>query len=43
MAAGKATSPVKVNAPGGAQTVVWDTTVLLRGSARIEDAGVFLL
>jgi diaminopimelate epimerase len=34
-------SPVRVNAVGGAQTVIWDKNVLLRGPARIEQSGVF--
>lgn len=40
IAAGKATSPVKVNARGGAQTVIWNAAVLLRGPARLESEGV---
>lgn len=38
--AGRATSPVKVNAAGGAQTVLWNGGVLLRGPARLESEGV---
>lgn len=43
IAAGKAKSPVKVNAVGGSQTVVWEKGVLLRGPARVEEEGTFRL
>jgi diaminopimelate epimerase len=41
IAAGRARSPVRVVTPGGAQTVVWDGAVTLRGSARLVCAGSF--
>jgi diaminopimelate epimerase len=43
IAAGKAKSPVRVNAVGGSQTVVWEKGVLLRGPARVEEEGTFRL
>jgi diaminopimelate epimerase len=39
----KAQSPVSVHAPGGAQTVRWDTQVFLRGPAQLICRGDFLL
>jgi len=39
--AGRVRSPVRVLAPGGAQTVVWDGAVMLRGTARLVCAGSF--
>ena len=41
VAAGRARSPVRVLAPGGAQTVLWDGAVMLRGTARLVCAGSF--
>lgn len=41
IAAGKARSPVEVVAPGGAQTVRWEGSVLLRGPAEIICRGEF--
>jgi diaminopimelate epimerase len=41
IAAGRARSPVRVLTPGGAQTVIWDGSVTLRGSARLVCAGSF--
>lgn len=41
MASGKTTSPVRVVAPGGPQTVSWDGTVLLRGPAQLICRGHF--
>jgi diaminopimelate epimerase len=41
IAAGKCDSPVQVIAPGGTQTVRWDGSVLLRGSARLVAKGEF--
>lgn len=35
ISSGRAKSPVRVHAPGGVQTVVWDEHLLLRGSARL--------
>ena len=35
ISSGRAKSPVRVHAPGGVQTVVWDGHLLLRGSARL--------
>jgi diaminopimelate epimerase len=43
VAAGRARSPVRVLAPGGAQTVIWDGAVTLRGTARLVCAGSFYL
>ncbi len=39
----KAESPVRVQAPGGAQTVRWEDQVLLRGPAQLVCRGEFLL
>ena len=39
----KADSPVRVHAPGGAQTVRWEDQVLLRGPAHLVCRGEFLL
>lgn len=41
ISSGRAKSPVKVHAPGGVQTVVWDDQILLRGSARLVCRGEF--
>jgi diaminopimelate epimerase len=41
IAAGRARSPLRVVTPGGAQTVVWDGAVTLRGTARLVCAGSF--
>ena len=38
----KATSPVRVHAPGGTQTVRWDGDIFLRGPAQIICRGEFL-
>jgi diaminopimelate epimerase len=43
IAAGRARSPVRVVTPGGAQTVIWDGAVTLRGTARLVCAGSFYL
>jgi diaminopimelate epimerase len=44
MATGRADSPVKVRAPGGAQSVRWeDENIFLRGPARLVCRGEFLL
>jgi len=40
---GKAESPVKVNTPGGTQTVRWQQQVYLRGPVRIVCRGEFFL
>ena len=39
--AGKAQSPVKVHAPGGTQTVRWETQVFLRGPAQLICRGEY--
>ena len=39
----KAESPVRVHAPGGAQTVRWEDQVFLRGPAQLVCRGEFLL
>jgi diaminopimelate epimerase len=39
----KATSPVVVRAPGGAQTVRWNGTVFLRGPAQLVGRGEFFV
>jgi diaminopimelate epimerase len=38
----RATSPVRVHAPGGTQTVRWENQVFLRGSAQLICRGEFL-
>lgn len=43
IASGLAESPVKVNAPGGPQTVVWEKSVWLRGPAKLEEPGIIAL
>jgi diaminopimelate epimerase len=43
IAAGRARSPVHVRTPGGVQTVIWDGSVTLCGSARLVCAGSFYL
>jgi diaminopimelate epimerase len=43
IAAGLVRSPVRVVTPGGAQTVVWDGALTLRGTARLVCAGSFYL
>jgi diaminopimelate epimerase len=40
---GRAVSPVVVCAPGGAQTVVWNGSVYLRGPARLVGQGEFFV
>lgn len=41
--AGKATSPVKVHAPGGVQHVRWEDEVFLRGTAQLVCRGEYFL
>jgi diaminopimelate epimerase len=43
IACGRVTSPVKVVAPGGSQTVRWETQVYLRGPATLLCRGEFFL
>lgn len=43
VASGKAVSPVKVMAPGGAQTVRWEGKVSLRGPVRLVGRGEFFV
>ena len=43
IAAGKAQSPVRVHAPGGAQTVRWEDHVFLRGPAQLICRGEFFV
>jgi diaminopimelate epimerase len=43
IAAGKADSPTKVEAPGGTQTVRWEGEVFLRGPAQLVCRGEFFL
>ncbi len=40
---GRAKSPVRVHAPGGVQTVIWNEQILLRGSARLVCRGEFFV
>ncbi len=39
----RATSPLRVHAPGGVQTVRWETQVFLRGSAQLIGRGEFFV
>jgi|SRR5271166_1166941 len=41
--AGRAESPLRVHAPGGAQTVRWDEQVFLRGTAQLVCRGEFFV
>jgi diaminopimelate epimerase len=43
MTTNKGVSPVRVHAPGGAQTVRWDDQVYLRGPARLICSGEYFL
>ena len=43
IATGRAESPVRVNAPGGAQLVRWEREVFLRGPAQIVCRGEFFI
>jgi diaminopimelate epimerase len=43
IASGRVTSPVKVIAPGGAQTVRWENQVYLRGPATLVCRGEFFV
>ncbi len=43
ISSGRCESPVRVNAPGGAQTVRWDGKVFLQGPARIICRGEFFV
>jgi diaminopimelate epimerase len=43
IATGRAQSPVRVKAPGGIQTVRWETEVFLRGPAQLVCRGEFLI
>jgi diaminopimelate epimerase len=43
IASGRAASPVRVHAPGGAQTVRWEDQVYLRGSAQLICRGEFFI
>jgi diaminopimelate epimerase len=43
IASGRVSSPVKVIAPGGSQTVRWENTIYLRGPATIISRGEFFV
>lgn len=43
IAAGRAESPVRVHAPGGVQTVRWETQVFLRGPAELVCRGEYFV